>query len=77
MRSLLRCYAVQISISVYRRVCTDDPTLEDVLLSAPDVVHPPIAPGGADDVALADIDRRSPVAGLYVRLERLFAQQVR
>ena len=36
----------------------------------------PVAPGGPSDVQLDDIDTRSPVAGLYVRLERLLAKQV-
>ena len=35
-----------------------------------------VAPGGPSDVQLDDIDARSPVAGLYVRLERLLAKQV-
>lgn len=36
----------------------------------------PLAPGGPDKIHLASIDARSPIAGLYVRLERLFAKQV-
>ena len=35
-----------------------------------------VAPGGPTDVQLDDIDTRSPIAGLYVRLERLLAKQV-
>ena len=34
------------------------------------------APGGPTDVQLAGIDVRAPVAGLYVRAERLLARQV-
>lgn len=36
-----------------------------------------VAPGGLSDVQLDNIDTRSPIAGLYVRLERLLAKQVR
>ena len=37
----------------------------------------PPAPGGPTDVQLSGIDARSPIAGLYVRAERVLAQQVR
>ena len=37
---------------------------------------PPV-PGGPNDARLAEIDVRSPVAGLYVRAERLLAKLVR
>ena len=36
----------------------------------------PPAGGGPSDVELAALDARAPVAGLYVRLERLIARQV-
>lgn len=37
----------------------------------------PVAPGGPNKFQLDDIDIRAPIAGLYVRLERLLAKQVR
>lgn len=36
----------------------------------------PPAGGGLDDAELAALDARTPVAGLYVRAERIFARQV-
>ena len=64
----------QIAIASYRYGLKDE--------SGGDVVDTSLsgllpAAGGPSNVQLADIETRSPVAGLYVRLERLLAQQVR
>lgn len=61
----------QIAIAVYRRSGTGDEA------SAADCMGVAVAPrGGSDDELLSRVDSRSPVAGLYVRAEKLFAAQV-
>ena len=83
-RHLERLFAVlsaQIAIATYRHGDNDagdegGAVRGGVSAAKQDMGSLPVAPGGPSDVELADIDTRSPIAGLYVRLERLLAKQV-
>ena len=66
----------QYATAVYRHASDDhDATAADG--SADACGRLSVAPGGPDDAALLTIDARSPVTGFLVRVERLFAAQVR
>ena len=63
---------------MYRHVVEGDDEDTELLDAGMDAdIRMPVAPGGPDDALLTRIDSRSPVAGLYVRAERLFADVVR
>lgn len=66
---------LQIATAVYRHDQGDDGAASDDVDEA-DVNAVAAAPGGPNKFQLADIEARSRIAGLYVRLERIFARQV-
>ena len=70
----------QIAIATYRHGADDAGDAGGAISSVGATEHAlgslRVAPGGPSDVQLDDIDTRSPIAGLYVRLERLLAKQV-
>ena len=73
--------SAQIAIATYRHGADDEgeeggAASGGVSAGEQELRSLPVAPGGPTDEALRDIDTRSPIAGLYVRLERLLAKQV-
>ena len=64
---------LKIATAVYRHENGDDGGASGDHADVNDVAA---APGGPNSFQLADIEARSPIAGLYVRLERIFARQV-
>lgn len=63
-----------IAVASYRCAGADEVDDDDTGSGVMSSLAP--APGGPTDVQLAGIDLRAPVAGLYVRAERLLARQV-
>ena len=61
---------LQIAIAAYRHGRDDDDSDAEGGLGGLAA-----APGGPSKFELADVEARSPVAGLFARLERLLAKQ--